>query len=339
MQQIFKKIKRTILLIKYCSLSRTVNTIRLGLAYILSYFGVEKLKGLSPSFISIETTNYCNLNCPECPVGQREAGKLERLRFDIELYKKTIDELKPTLQHVILYFQGEPLLNKQLPEFIQYAHNARIYTSTSTNGQLLYENTAKEIVMSGLDKLIVSVDGSTQETYETYRVGGSLEKALDGIRHVVRWKNELNSVTPLIELQFLVLKTNEHQMGDMKRLAKSIKVDRLTFKTAQLYNYENGNKLLTTKNKYARYKQMSSGKYRMKGNQPNRCWRLWNGAVVNAKGDVLPCCFDKESEFSFGNINEKSFSENWHTKNASGFRGKILQNRKQFEICRNCTSR
>jgi radical SAM protein with 4Fe4S-binding SPASM domain len=257
----------------------------------------------------------------------------------MELYKKTIDELKPTLQHVILYFQGEPLLNRQLPEFIQYAHKARIYTSTSTNGQLLYENTAKELVMSGLDKLIVSVDGSTQETYETYRVGGSIEKALDGIRHVVRWKNELNSVSPLIELQFLVLKTNEHQMADMKRLAKSLKVDRLTFKTAQLYNYEAGNKLLTTKNKYARYKQMSDGKYRMKGNQPNRCWRLWNGAVVNAKGDVLPCCFDKESEFSFGNITEKSFSENWHTKKASDFRGKILQNRKQFEICRNCTSR
>jgi radical SAM protein with 4Fe4S-binding SPASM domain len=339
MQDIFKRIKRLVILLQYLTFYKIINFIRLGVAYLLSYLGIQKLDGLRPGFISIETANYCNLNCPECPVGQREPGVLDRLRFDLDLYKRMIDELKPTLQHVILYFQGEPLLNKQLPEFIEYAHKARIYTSTSTNAQLLYESTAKELVLSGLDKLIISADGSTQETYETYRVGGQLEKALEGIRHVVRWKDELKSVTPLIELQFIVLKSNEHQMEEMKKLAKNLKVDRLTFKTAQLYDYENGNRLLTTKKKYARYELLSDGKYHLKGTQPNRCWRLWNGAVVNAKGDVLPCCFDKESEFSFGNVNEKAFAAAWHSKKASDFRGKILQNRKQFEMCRNCTSR
>ena len=339
MQHIFNRIKRLKISLRYLTFYKIINFSRLSFAYLLSYLGIQKLNGMKPGFISIETANYCNLNCPECPVGQREPGKLDRLRFDLDLYKKTIDELKSTLQHVILYFQGEPLLNRQLADFIEYAHKAGVYTSTSTNAQLLYETTAKELVLSGLDKLIISADGSTQETYETYRVGGQLEKALDGIRHVVRWKCEFKSVTPLIELQFIVLKTNEHQMEDMKQIAKMLKVDRLTFKTAQLYNYEDGNKLLTTKSKYARYKLLPNGKYHLKGKQPNRCWRLWNGAVVNAKGDVLPCCFDKESEFSFGNINEKSFAEAWHTKNASDFRAKILQNRKKFEMCRNCTSR
>jgi radical SAM protein with 4Fe4S-binding SPASM domain len=264
-------------------------------------------------------------------------SKQEKASFDFLLFKKLMIELKPTLQHIILYFQGEPFLNEELPKLIEYAHKANIYTSTSTNGQTLTKDYAKFIVLSGLDKLIVSVDGATQETYSAYRIGGNLEKTTDGIKHINYWKKELKSLTPLVEMQFLVLKTNEHQLDDIRQLAKNIDVDNITFKTAQLYDFENGNKLMTSKTKYSRYKIGNNGKFRLKGNQSNRCWRLWSGAVVNVHGEVLPCCFDKGSEYSFGNINNKSFTEIWHGKKASSFREKILQNRKQFEMCRNCT--
>lgn len=336
---IFSEIHRLRLIFNYITVKRLINLCRLRFSYLLSTTGEQKISDLSPSFVSVETSNYCNLHCPECPVGRRQTPKTGQAHFDLTLYRKLIDEQKSTLLHVILYFQGEPLLNKQLAEFIQYAHDAKIYTSTSTNGQLLNKKNAKDIVLSGLDKLIVSVDGSTQETYEGYRVGGKLQKVLDGIKELIYWKNELKSVTPLLEIQFIVLKTNEHQLTEMRKLAKSLHADRLTFKTAQLYDFENGNIRLTSIDKYARYKQMPDGKYRIKGSQPNRCWRLWSGAVINAQGEVLPCCFDKASEFSFGNLNEKSFTENWHNKKASGFKESILQNRKQYEMCRNCTSK
>jgi radical SAM protein with 4Fe4S-binding SPASM domain len=289
--------------------------------------------------LSIETANYCNLHCPECPVGTGENPKTERSTFDLTLYRRLIDEQKSTLQHVILYFQGEPLINHQLHEFIHYAHQAKIYTSTSTNGQLLNKKNAKDLVESGLDKLIVSVDGSTQEAYASYRVGGKLQKTLDGIREIVYWKRELKSVTPLVEMQFIVLKTNEHQLADMKKLARELEVDRLTFKTAQLYDFKYGNKLLTSLNKYARYRKMKDETFEIKSKLPNHCWRLWSGAVVNAHGEVLPCCFDKGSDFSFGNVKDATFAASWHTKKASGFRDSILENRKQYEMCRNCTSK
>jgi radical SAM protein with 4Fe4S-binding SPASM domain len=292
-----------------------------------------------PFFLSVEVTNYCNLHCPECPVGIRKILITEKATFNVLMFKKLIDELKPTLQHLILYFQGEPMLNSQLNEFIQYAHNAKIYTSTSTNGQFITKNNAKNLVESGLDKLIVSIDGTTQEIYELYRVGGSLEKALEGIKEIIHWRNELKSLTPLVEIQFLVLKTNEHQMNEMKQLSKSLCVDRLRFKTAQLFDFENGNALMPAKDKYSRYRKGTEGKYFIKGKQSNHCLRLWSGVVVTVLGDVLPCCFDKASEHSFGNIREQSFSACWNSKKASGFRDKILQNRKQFEICRNCTSK
>ncbi|HEY6913652.1 MAG TPA: radical SAM/SPASM domain-containing protein [Paludibacter sp.] len=336
---IFSEIQRLFIAVNYLTIKRILNLCRLGLSYLLSVTGRQKTSAVLPSFVSVETSNYCNLHCPECPVGMRQIPKTGHAHFDLTLYKKLINEQKSTLLHVILYFQGEPLLNKQLTEFIQYAHDAKIYTSTSTNGQLLNKKNAKNIVLSGLDKLIVSVDGSTQETYESYRIGGKLDKTLDGIRELVYWKNELKSVTPLLEIQFIVLKTNEHQLNEMKKLAKTLRADRLTFKTAQLYDFVNGNARLTSIDKYARYKHMPDGKYMLKGSQPNRCWRLWSGAVINAQGEVLPCCFDKASEFSFGNLNEKSFAENWHNKKASGFRESILQNRMQYEMCRNCTSK
>jgi radical SAM protein with 4Fe4S-binding SPASM domain len=264
-------------------------------------------------------------------------SKMKKISFDSLLYKKLINELKPTLEHIILYFQGEPFLNNRLPELIKYAHDSRIYTSTSTNGQFLNKKNAKEIVQSGLDKIIISIDGSTQPVYETYRVGGDLQKAIDGINYLIEWKKTLVSITPIIEIQFLVLKSNEHQMKEMQKMAKSLHVDRLTFKTAQLYDFENGSNLLTTKSRYARYKKTDNGTYILKGKQPNRCWRAWSGAVINVHGEVLPCCFDKTSEYSFGNILEHSFLSCWQSKKAWGFRDKIIKNRKQFDMCRNCT--
>jgi radical SAM protein with 4Fe4S-binding SPASM domain len=331
-------IQSLIHLIRYLSILKTVNFIKLMISYLFSFFGLHPIWNIYPHFISIETTNYCNLHCPECPVGRSKVAVIEKSTFNIDLYKKLIVELKSTLQHVILYFQGEPFLNNQLMELIHHTHNAGIYTSTSTNGQFLNENTAKETVLSGLDKLIVSIDGTTQDVYQTYRVGGNLQKTIDGINHVVEWKKELNSITPFIEIQFLVLKTNEHQMKEMQKLAKSLLVDRLTFKSAQLYDVEKDSELLTTNKRYARYKETTAGKYKIKGIQPNRCWRLWSGAVINVHGEVLPCCFDKSSEYSFGNINDKSFFNCWQSSKAHEFRQQILNNRKQFDICRNCTS-
>lgn len=338
MKLYYLKIRQLINLTRYSSGLKIVNLLKLMVSFLFSPFGLHRILNISPHFISIETTNFCNLHCPECPVGMSKSSITQKSTFDIEVYKKLLDELSPTLHHVILYFQGEPFLNNRLVDLIRLTHNAGIYSSTSTNGQFLNRSVAKEIVLSGLDKLIVSIDGTTQQVYESYRVGGNLQKAIDGITFITEWKKELKSLTPFVEIQFLVLKTNEHQMKEMKKLAKLLKVQRLSFKSAQLYDFENGNEFLTTQNRYARYKITKGGKYNIKGRQANRCWRIWSGAVMNVHGEVLPCCFDKSSAHSFGNIIDSSFLNCWHGTKASDFRRGIANNRKQFDICRNCTN-
>jgi len=219
---------------------------------------------------------------------------------------------------------------------IRYAHQSGIFTSTSTNGQLLNFETAKTLVESGLDKLIVSIDGTEQKTYQKYRKGGRLELAIKGIEYINFWKRELKSKAPFLEIQMVVFKFNEHQIDAMKQMAKSLKVDRLVFKSAQLYNFENGNELLTSVDKYARYKLQPNGKYVLKNKLHNRCFRLWSGAVVTAKGEVLPCCFDKDALHSFGSINDPG--DVFRNQSAFAFRKSILIDRKQHEMCRNCTS-
>lgn len=325
--------------IRYLSVVKIINLFKLRFDYIKHQLLKNNYKSNFPSFLSIELCNYCNLQCPECPVGRSMKSNQKKENLDFDLFTKLIDELKKQLLHVNLYFQGEPFLHPNWFEFVQKLQLSKIHSTISTNGQYNSKKHAENIVKSKLDKLIVAIDGTTQEVYEKYRIGGQLSRAIECIESVNYWKKKLNSITPYVEIQFLVLKTNEHQISDIKKLAKKLGVNNLSLKTAQLYDFEDNNPRLTTLNKFSRYKLSKEGKYILKAKQANRCWRMWSGAVVNTKGEVLPCCFDKNAEHVFGNINKETFSQCWNTKKAFSFRENILLDRKQFDICRNCTSK
>ena len=189
-----------------------------------------------PVSISFEPTTSCNLRCPECPSGlrafSRPTGMLEK-----NFFSKTIDEIHKELLYLIFYFQGEPYLNPDFLDMVKYASDKGIYTATSTNAQYLNDAAAKRTVESGLDRLIISIDGTTQDVYKQYRVGGNIDKVIEGAKNIVKWKKELNSKTPFVFFQFLVVKHNEHQIADIKQMAKDVGVDEVRFKTAQVYDY------------------------------------------------------------------------------------------------------
>jgi len=337
-QYVFSILIFNLLCIKYLSVKKLLNFISLRMSYYISLKKNSFNNKLRPYFISIEPANYCQLQCPECPVGLKFFTQEKHEIINKNLIYKVIDELKEDLIHLIFYFQGEPLLNKDLCTYIKYAHDANIFTSTSTNAQALNNLTAKNIVESGLDKIIISIDGTTQKVYEQYRKGGKLSKAIDGIKFIQEWKLKLKSKSPFIEIQFIVFKSNQHQISEIYKIAKDLKVDNLALKTAQLYNFENGNSMLTSLKKYARYKKQKNSQYAIKSKLPNHCWRMWSGGVINTKGELLPCCFDKNSSNKFGNISSSSFMTIWHNDKSKIFRNKLLANRKQFDMCKNCTS-
>jgi len=207
---------------------RFLNASKVLSSYYISKWTKKPVQWGFPVSISFEPTTSCNLRCPECPSGlrafTRPTGMLKK-----DFFTDTIDQLSKELLYLVFYFQGEPYLNPGFLDMVKYASSKKIYTATSTNAHYLNDENAKRTIESGLDRLIISIDGTTQEVYQQYRVGGRLDKVIEGAKNIVRWKKELKSKTPFVVFQFLVVKPNEHQIEDVKRMAKEIGVDIISF--------------------------------------------------------------------------------------------------------------
>lgn len=326
----------TINLLSKLTLRRAWNAAKVLGSFYMSRLTGKPVQWGYPVSISFEPTTSCNLRCPECPSGlrafTRPTGMLEN-----QFFRQTIDEMHKELLYLIFYFQGEPYLNPAFLDMVQYAASRKIYTATSTNAHYLTDENARKTVESGLDRLIISIDGTTQEVYEQYRVGGRLDKVLAGAKNIVKWKKTLKSSKPFVVFQFLVVKPNEHQIEDVKQLAKEVGVDDVWFKTAQIYDYEKDpNQLITTIDKYSRYKKKGDV-YEPKNKLANHCWKLWHANVITWDGLVVPCCFDKDAQHQLGNLKEMSFRETWNNESYKMFRKQLMNSRKNIDICSNCS--
>ncbi len=324
-------------LFKKLTVKRIWNVLKVMSSFQLSQWLKNPVQWGYPISVSFEPTTSCNLRCPECPSGlrafTRPTGMLQK-----DFFKETIDDIHQHLLYLIFYFQGEPYLNPEFLDMVKYAASKKIYTATSTNAHYITDEVAKKTVESGLDRLIISIDGTTQDVYQQYRVGGNLNKVIEGTKNIVKWRKALNSKTPFIFFQFLVVKPNEHQLEEIKQLAKEIGVDEVRFKTAQVYDYETDpNQLIPNNEKYSRYKKGKDGKYQPKNKLVNRCWKLWHANVITWDGLVVPCCFDKDATHQLGNIKNESFKSIWNNSNYKQFRTELMKSRKNIDICSNCS--
>jgi radical SAM protein with 4Fe4S-binding SPASM domain len=318
------------------SADKAINALKLYTSYYYAKINHQTQPWGVPMTLSVEPTTACNLRCPECPSGLRSftrpTGSLAPT-----LLEKVIDENHKHLLYLIFYFQGEPYIHPSFLDMVAYAHSKKIYTITSTNGHFLNDEHARRTVESGLDRLIISVDGTTQEVYEQYRKQGKLENVIAGTRNVIKWKQKLQSTTPHIIFQCLVVKPNEHQIEEVKLLAKSLGVNEVKYKSAQLYGYEQGHPLMPEDQKYSRYKKQADQTYTLKRKIKNECWKLWHASLMTWDGQVLPCCFDKDAEHPLGNINTSTLDEIWTSQPYRNFRAKIRKGRDQIDICSNCS--
>lgn len=327
-------------------LRRLINLVGITSTYLLSRMTHRVIHLGKPAAVSIEPTNHCNLSCPECPSGRNEL-KRARGHMDPVFFRSIIDQLSPQLTYLTLYFQGEPYLDPNFFESIRYARSKKIYVSTSTNGHFFSQENIVQTISSGLNRLIISLDGTNQEAYASYRIGGNFEKVTEGIRQLVSIKKERHAATPLIILQFLVLKTNQHQIREIKMLGKQLRVDKVELKTAQFNNYQFGHPLMPDILKYSRYTLSKSAlqhhssptTYQHKNHFPNACFRMWSSCVLTWDGIVVPCCYDKHAEHALGDMTRQSFQTIWKSPEYDSFRLKILKNRKSVPICMNCSQR
>lgn len=304
---------------------RVVNVIKTGLGYTITRILHRPVIFSLPVAASIEPANWCNLSCIHCPTGNGQIQK-ERNTLDLDDYKYFIGQIAPTLLHLNLFFQGEPMLNTAIDRMVAYATALGISTTISTNGHFMTQGLAIRLKEAGLGNLIVSLDGANPQSYVQYRQGGDFHKVINTIRTAVEAGLH-------VELQTLILSSTENDMKEIRRIARDLGVTKLTFKTAQLYN----NELAPSDGRMSRYRHNTNGNLIRKKSIRNKCLRLWTTVVIDSHGNVLPCCFDKSSSHRFGNLHQNRFSDIWFSDQARDFRDRVLTDRQSIEICTNCT--
>lgn len=322
--------------LRQTTVRRAQNELSLYTSYHRSRLSGKNLHRGMPASVSIEPTTACNLGCPECPSGLKKFTRPTGM-LKAPLLTALLDEIAPTLRHMQFYFQGEPFIHPQITDLFAAADARGIYTSTSTNAHFISEKKADDIVRSGLRQMTVSIDGTTQEVYEQYRINGRLSKVLEGAKNLAEAKKRAKSPWPLVFFQFLVVKPNQHQIAEVIKLGAEYGADDVRFKTAQVYDYKHGNPLIPTIDKYARYRKMPDGTYRIKNALVNHCWKMWHSCVLTWDGRVVPCCFDKDASHQLGAFGQASFREIWKSPAYDEFRAAVLRSRGEIDICANCT--
>jgi len=305
-------------------------------SYFLSKRGWIKHPWGLPVSMSIEPTTACNLGCPECPSGlkafSRPTGNLKPQDFHLWL-----PQWKKHLMYLNFYFQGEPFIHPQLPEFIREAENHGVMTSVSTNGHFLTDEVIDQILDSGLRRMIISLDGFSQAVYAQYRVNGEVDKVKDAVLRLVHKKKMRGSSHPEIVIQVLAVKPNEQEIPLIKKWAMEVGADRVAVKTAQLYHPTDNHPLMPEQESLRRYFKGADGEWRIKNPLDNHCWRMWSGCVVTWNGDVVPCCFDKDAKHKMGSLKTHALREVWANPNYSDFRVQLQRGRKEIDICANCS--
>ena len=297
-----------------------------------------------PKMITIDPTNHCNLKCPLCPTGEGDTS-VEYGLFKLDKYLKVVDIFSKWAQTVQLFSWGEPILNKSFVEMIRYTSQKphKIRTITTVNLNATNDEQIKGLLTSNLDALHVSIDGVTQEVYEKYRVGGNLETVLNNLKKLIAAKKLYKSSTK-IQWDFIVMKQNEHQIEEAKKMASDFGVPLQIFSAAihlKKDTFVPIKELMDTYGEWLpddpRYQTYTEDRTKLKRTM-KLCKSPWLETMVNWNGDVFPCSsVHIEEKDRMGNIFEQDFEDIWNGQKYVAARKELLGKPNSVNtICHTC---
>lgn len=298
--------------------------INLALLCVCIIFKINRSKN-SPFYLMVETTSICNLSCPMCP---RQLASINRKNnlIDYGLFQKLMEETGSKLMFLLLWNFGEPFLNPELFKMIRLAKKYHVFVGISTNGILLTKGNIYKLLDSGLDYLIISLDGADENTYIKYRKGGNFYTVVNNIKELIRARSREHLAKPFVNLQCIIFKDTAYQMNDYIALGKNLGVDKISFKKIH-YSHLINKDMLPSEKRYTRERKSEAF-----------CSRPFLGAVVLSDGDVGVCCNDLEAKHIIENIKNLSFLSIWNSKEFRFFRDSITKNFKNVDICQTCYS-
>jgi MoaA/NifB/PqqE/SkfB family radical SAM enzyme len=275
-----------------------------------------KLVGL-PYLLIIDPCNYCNLRCPLCPTGLGNLDRPQKM-MSLECFKQYFDPVADHLFEAYLHNWGESLLNKEVFKMIAYAQSRNVGTNLSTNFSETSAGDLDNLLDSGLEYLIVSLDGISAESYSQYRVRGKFDQVMQNLSEIVRLRNLRRQKTPVIEWQFIVMKQNEHEIEAAEALAKKIGVDIIRFIPVGM-PYDTLDRravadrwfpVTVAGREYSPEVEQQFGQ----ANKPSPCFYLYRSMVVNSDGGVAPCCVVYKKDSDFGQLPVKDIHDLWNNE-------------------------
>ncbi len=293
-----------------------------------------------PALIQVEPSNHCNLRCPFCPVTLGMGRPLGHMKLD--MFKEIVDQLRDYLLLILFWDWGEPFLNPDAYEMIRYARQCGIKVIACTNGHVFASGDhARKVVNSGLDALIFSVDGITEEAYRRYRDQGRLETVLEGIRKVVAEKNRLKVKRPIVNFRYIVMRHNERDIGALKEFACSLGVDMLVLRRFHAAHsgrqssagWESQYAPSEVKYRMPAYSDEDGAPVRAAGNP---CRNLWNCPTIHWDGTVCSCFVDSCEKRPLGALARQQFGDIWKGADFRDLRREFRNHWRQLPLCGEC---
>lgn len=284
-----------------------------------------------PAIIQVEPTNTCQLRCPLCPTGRGSATR-PRGFIDPALFESLLDQIAADLLLVVLYGWGEPTLHPELPRLVAACARRGVRSFTSTNGQGLQSAAeAEALVASGLDALVIAVDGSTEEHYRTYRRSGTLEKARRCIGAVEAAKARLGSSRPYTNLRVVVTRENEDELPALRQMARELGVNLFSTKSLGCLVAEEDFERLAPSAAASRRSAPPA-----RAQAAPLCPYVFRQPTVFWDGTVVGCEFDYGLERPLGDLRRQSFREIWNGPAARDLRSAVTCGGRAPDFCGAC---
>jgi len=290
---------------------------------------------MAPAHVTIEPTNACNARCPVCETGKGDMRRAAGF-VDFDLYRRFIDEIAPTTNTLMFYFMGEPFLGEHAYEMIRYARSKDLFVETCTNGDLV---DAEGVIYSDVNKISFQIGGLDEATHQRYRVRSSLAKVERNLRALVALRRLHPASNVRIEVGFIVMRHNEHQVEDFIAWARALGADAVNVIDPCVRNMLEAHAYLTRDRKYWFYDEAAfeQGILKPKVVPDHECSWIWNSIVVNWNGEAVPCCRDPNGENILGNVFEDGLMGVFNGPRATAFRRRILAAQREIGICRLCS--
>ena len=292
---------------------RAWNRAKLLWGYLLRRTRVDAL----PVEYIVETTAKCNLYCPMCP---RETHPQPKSDMTTEVFERLVTEAGETAEHMMLIGLGEPFMDPQIFQRIEFCHRHSISTLLSTNGTFLDERCSAKVLESPLEQITLSFDGAKKETFEFYRKGAKFEKVRDNFVRFARMKKERGSKLQVV-VQMVKMEGNAGEVDEFLRFWGAVPgVDQLRIKADE-----------------TNLMRPDAGHTGDEWKHP--CHYLWRGAVyVKENGDVYPCCQSYMLDGKpLGRIGEQPLVEIWNAPAIQQMRELHARGRGgEVDICARC---